>query len=299
MLPAGWSGPHPAAPTHPTAGSAWTRRWPRGRPPSQRTRLAWTRPGTRSSGPPCSGPVAEPSESTGRRGLREPNTRPTRVAREPRGNASSTRYSESACQDRRNRPAWRWPQSWYGGDSPGATALGSRVQPVDREDSRMSRTHRAARIGLPLIFAAMALGVPAAVSAAPPPNHPTFRSDFIVGDEDANTLYGRAGADLIFGLGGDDTLYGNLGADRLFGGIGARQALRWPRRGHAAWRSGRGPHARRSRQRPHPGCRRRGHRPGRLWSRERRRRHRGSRTTWCPTIASTSGSATPVFSHGA
>ena len=85
----------------------------------------------------------------------------------------------------------------------------------------MSRTRRAARIGLPLIFAAMALGVPAVAAAAPPPNHPTFRSDFIVGDEDANTLFGRAGADLIFGLGGDDTLYGNLGADRLFGGLGA------------------------------------------------------------------------------
>ena len=85
----------------------------------------------------------------------------------------------------------------------------------------MSNSRRAARIGLPILLASLALALPMAASAAPPIHHPTFRSDFLVGTDGPDTIAGRAGADLIFGLGGDDTLYGGPGADRVFGGAGA------------------------------------------------------------------------------
>lgn len=85
----------------------------------------------------------------------------------------------------------------------------------------MSNIRRAARIGLPLLFASIAAVVPVTASAAPPIHQPSFRNDFIVGTNDPETLFGRRGADIIFGLGGDDILFGGPGADRVFGGQGA------------------------------------------------------------------------------
>ena len=45
-------------------------------------------------------------------------------------------------------------------------------------------------------------------------------ADYLVGDDNANSIDGLAGDDVIFGGAGDDTLYGSDGNDTLYGGAG-------------------------------------------------------------------------------
>jgi len=49
--------------------------------------------------------------------------------------------------------------------------------------------------------------------------------DTLIGDDNANALYGLAGADVLMGGGGDDTLVGGAGNDTLVGGRGVDNAL--------------------------------------------------------------------------
>jgi Ca2+-binding RTX toxin-like protein len=48
----------------------------------------------------------------------------------------------------------------------------------------------------------------------------TSFDDFLLGDNQANTLYGNDGNDVINGNSGNDLIYGGNGHDRLFGGDG-------------------------------------------------------------------------------
>ncbi|WP_159096979.1 calcium-binding protein [Pseudovibrio sp. Alg231-02] len=48
----------------------------------------------------------------------------------------------------------------------------------------------------------------------------TIYSDFLTGDNGANTLTGNGGDDYIYGMRGDDTLYGGSGNDYIYGGSG-------------------------------------------------------------------------------
>lgn len=100
----------------------------------------------------------------------------------------------------------------------------------------MRHSRRIARVGVPVLIAALAVVVPAstlAVSGPPgvPPgaNVPTRgddvlegtrAGDLIAGRGGNDTISGLAGPDFLLGQGGNDTLFGDEGRDQLFGGVG-------------------------------------------------------------------------------